>query len=66
MIATILVNTGSRVDDIIFEEFKGTANMTLWLDTPEENEPMFPVIDMRKVRHQTGGYAPGPAGRSKA
>ena len=48
VIATILINTGSRVDDIIFEEFKGTANMTLWLDTPEENEPMFPVIDMRK------------------
>jgi transcription termination factor Rho len=48
VIATILVNTGSRVDDIIFEEFKGTANMTLWLDTPEDNEPMFPVIDMRK------------------
>ena len=48
VIATILVNTGSRVDDIIFEEFKGTANMTLWLDTPEENEPMFPVIDMRR------------------
>ncbi len=48
VIATILTNTGSRVDDIIFEEFKGTANMTLWLDTPEENEPMFPVIDMRR------------------
>ena len=48
VIATILTNTGSRVDDIIFEEFKGTANMTLWLDTPEDNEPMFPVIDMRK------------------
>lgn len=48
VIATILVNTGSRVDDIIFEEFKGTANMTLWLNTPEDNEPMFPVIDMRK------------------
>ena len=48
VIATILINTGSRVDDIIFEEFKGTANMTLWLDTPEDNEPMFPVIDMRK------------------
>ncbi|HPJ02727.1 MAG TPA: transcription termination factor Rho [Candidatus Limiplasma sp.] len=48
VIATILTNTGSRVDDIIFEEFKGTANMTLWLDTPEANEPMFPVIDMRR------------------
>ncbi|NLI20515.1 MAG: transcription termination factor Rho [Clostridiales bacterium] len=48
VIATILVETGSRVDDIIFEEFKGTANMELWLDTPEVNEPMFPVIDMQR------------------
>lgn len=48
VIATILVDTGSRVDDIIFEEFKGTANMELWLDIPEDNEPMFPVIDMQK------------------
>ncbi len=48
VIATILVETGSRVDDIIFEEFKGTANMELWLTTPEVNEPMFPVIDMQR------------------
>jgi transcription termination factor Rho len=48
MIATILTETGSRVDDIIFEEFKGTANMELWLDVPEGNDPMFPVIDMLK------------------
>jgi len=48
VIATILVETGSRVDDIIFEEFKGTANMELWLDVPEGNEPTFPVIDMQK------------------
>ncbi|MCE5344165.1 MAG: transcription termination factor Rho [Eubacteriales bacterium] len=48
VIATILVETGSRVDDIIFEEFKGTANMELWLDVPEGNEPMFPVIDMQR------------------
>ncbi len=48
VIATILVETGSRVDDIIFEEFKGTANMELWLNTPEPNEPMFPVIDMQR------------------
>lgn len=48
VIATILVETGSRVDDIIFEEFKGTANMELWLDQPEQNEPMFPVIDMQR------------------
>lgn len=48
VIATILMETGSRVDDIIFEEFKGTANMELWLDTPEMNEPMFPVINMHR------------------
>ena len=48
MIATILVDTGSRVDDIIFEEFKGTANMELWLDMPQQNEPMFPVVDMMR------------------
>ncbi len=48
VIATILVETGSRVDDIIFEEFKGTANMELWLDLPEGNDPMFPVIDMQR------------------
>lgn len=48
VIATILVDTGSRVDDIIFEEFKGTANMELWLAQPEMNEPMFPVIDMQR------------------
>jgi transcription termination factor Rho len=48
VIATILTETGSRVDDIIFEEFKGTANMELWLDIQDGNEPMFPVIDMQK------------------
>lgn len=48
MIATILVETGSRVDDIIFEEFKGTANMELWLDLPESGDPMFPVINMQR------------------
>lgn len=48
VIATILVETGSRVDDIIFEEFKGTANMELWLDTPEVNEPMFPTVNMQR------------------
>ncbi len=48
MIATILIETGSRVDDIIFEEFKGTANMELWLDIPQGNDPMFPVIDLQR------------------
>ncbi len=48
VIATLLVETGSRVDDIIFEEFKGTANMEVWLNTPEGDDPMFPVIDMQR------------------
>ena len=48
VIATIMIETGSRIDDIIFEEFKGTANMELWLDTPDQNEPMFPVINLQK------------------
>ncbi|MDD3410786.1 MAG: transcription termination factor Rho, partial [Eubacteriales bacterium] len=48
VIATIMVETGSRMDDIVFEEFKGTANMELWLDSPEENEPMFPVVNLQK------------------
>ncbi|NCB36843.1 MAG: transcription termination factor Rho, partial [Clostridia bacterium] len=48
VIATILVETGSRMDDIIFEEFKGTANMELWLETPGPKEPMLPVINLQK------------------
>lgn len=48
MIATIAVETGSRVDDIIFEEFKGTANMEVVLCTRGENDPVYPMIDMQK------------------
>lgn len=47
MIATIAVNTASRVDDIIFEEFRGTANMELFLCAEEENEPVHPMIDLQ-------------------
>ncbi|NLV58856.1 MAG: transcription termination factor Rho [Clostridiales bacterium] len=47
IIATIAVETGSRVDDIIFEEFKGTANMELRLCTPAPNDPIFPLIDLQ-------------------
>ena len=47
MIATIAVETGSRVDDIIFEEFRGTANMELVLCTAQENDPVHPMIDLQ-------------------
>lgn len=47
MIASIAVNTASRVDDIIFEEFRGTANMELTLCTEQENDPVHPMIDLQ-------------------
>ena len=48
MIATIAVETGSRVDDIIFEEFKGTANMELFLCTRQSGDPVYPMIDLQQ------------------
>lgn len=48
IIATIAVETGSRVDDIIYEEFKGTANMELRLCAPSSGDPIFPVIDLQR------------------
>ncbi|MEG0901228.1 MAG: transcription termination factor Rho, partial [Clostridia bacterium] len=47
MIATIAVGTGSRVDDIIFEEFKGTANMELFLCSHQPSDPVYPMIDLQ-------------------
>ncbi len=47
VIATIATETGSRVDDIIFEEFKGTANMELVLCSHQMNDPMTPMIDLQ-------------------
>ncbi|MCL1854621.1 MAG: transcription termination factor Rho [Clostridia bacterium] len=47
IIATISIDTGSRVDDIIFEEFKGTANMELRLCTPAAGDPVFPMVDLQ-------------------
>lgn len=48
MIATIAVETGSRMDDIIFEEFKGTANMELVLCTQQPGDPVHPMIDLQQ------------------
>jgi len=47
VIATIAAETGSRVDDIIFEEFKGTANMELYLCTEQPGDPVQPMIDLQ-------------------
>jgi len=48
IIATILVDTGSRMDDFIFEEFKGTGNMELVLDRSLSDERIFPAINIRE------------------
>ncbi len=46
IIATALIDTGSRMDDVIFEEFKGTGNMELALDRALSNRRIFPAIDV--------------------
>ncbi len=46
IIATALVDTGSRMDDVIFEEFKGTGNMELHLDRKLADRRIFPAIDI--------------------
>jgi transcription termination factor Rho len=48
ILATILAETGSRMDDIIFEEFKGTGNMELQLDRKLSEKRIFPPIDIYK------------------
>ncbi len=48
IVATALVSTGSRMDEVIFEEFKGTGNMELVLDREIANRRVFPAIDMLK------------------
>ena len=46
IIATALIDTGSRMDEVIFEEFKGTGNMELQLDRKLANKRIFPAIDL--------------------
>ncbi len=48
ILATILTDTGSRMDDIIFEEFKGTGNMEVHLDRKLAEKRIFPAIDIYK------------------
>ena len=54
IIATALVDTGSRMDDVIFEEFKGTGNMELFLDRSLSERRIYPSIDIKKsmTRHE--------------
>ena len=48
IIATALVDTGSRMDDVIYEEFKGTGNMEIHLDRKLSEKRIFPAIDLNK------------------
>jgi transcription termination factor Rho len=48
IIATALVETGSRMDDVIFEEFKGTGNMEVVLDRRLSDKRIFPAIDLQQ------------------
>ena len=48
ILATALVETGSRMDDVIFEEFKGTGNMELHLDRRLSEMRIFPAISLNK------------------
>ncbi len=48
IIATALIDTGSRMDEVIFEEFKGTGNMELALDRRLSDKRVFPSIDIKK------------------
>jgi len=48
ILATALVDTGSKMDDVVFEEFKGTGNMELVLDRKLSEKRVFPAIDIQK------------------
>ncbi len=48
ILATILVDTGSRMDQLIFEEFKGTGNMEIFLSREISNQRIYPAVDISK------------------
>jgi transcription termination factor Rho len=60
IIASALIETGSRLDDVIFEEFKGTGNMEVVLDRALANKRIFPAIDIvqSSTRHEELLYTP--------
>ena len=48
IIATALIDTGSRMDEVIFEEFKGTGNCEIYLDRHLADKRIFPAIDINR------------------
>lgn len=65
IVATALVETGSRMDDVIFEEFKGTGNMEIVLDRRISNMRVFPAVDMFKSGTRKEELIVGEAEREK-
>ncbi|MCP5361124.1 MAG: transcription termination factor Rho [Hyphomicrobiales bacterium] len=61
IIATALIDTGSRMDEVIFEEFKGTGNCEIILDRKLSEKRVFPAIDILRsgTRHEEQLYGPG-------
>ena len=57
IIATALVDTGSRMDEVIFEEFKGTGNMEVYLDRKLADRPHVPGLRDQPFRHPQGRAA---------
>ena len=49
IISTALIDTGSRMDEVIFEEFKGTGNSELILDRKVADKRIYPAIDITKI-----------------
>ena len=58
ILATALIDTGSKMDEVIFEEFKGTGNMELHLDRRLVDRRVYPAIDVNRSRHAQGRTAP--------
>jgi transcription termination factor Rho len=52
IMATALIDTGSRMDDVIFEEFKGTGNLEIHLDRKLVDRRVFPAIDIRRAARE--------------
>jgi transcription termination factor Rho len=65
IIATALIDTGSRMDEVIFEEFKGTGNMELVLDRKLADRRVFPAIDHIKSGTRKSEYFVHPDEREK-
>ena len=56
IVATALVETGSKMDEVIYEEFKGTGNLELILDRKIAEKRVYPAINVRRSGTRRGNY----------